>query len=112
MFRRNCEREPGDTFQLADERLNPELEFADRERMQVANRALEQLSPREREVLLRFYFQYETPLHICAAMDLTETQFRLLKWRAKAKCGTAVRRYWKRKSFFVAHSQHGLSRNS
>jgi hypothetical protein len=44
---------------------------------------LKALSPRDREVLTRFYVKGQTAQEIKEAMDLTETQFRLIKSRAK-----------------------------
>ena len=43
------------------------------------------LTPRDREILLRFYLDEQSRDQICAEMGLTETQFRLLKSRAKAR---------------------------
>jgi RNA polymerase sigma-70 factor, ECF subfamily len=40
-----------------------------------------------REILTRFYLQEESQEEICAVMILTETQFRLLKSRAKSRFG-------------------------
>jgi DNA-directed RNA polymerase specialized sigma24 family protein len=49
--------------------------------------ALDALSQRDREILVRFYLKEQPQEKICEEMDLTETQFRLLKSRAKAKFG-------------------------
>jgi hypothetical protein len=38
-------------------------------------------------VLIRFYLDEQTPDVICRDMGLTETQFRLIKSRAKARFG-------------------------
>ena len=48
---------------------------------------LTELSGRDREILTRFYLQEESQEEICAEMVLSETQFRLLKSRAKARFG-------------------------
>jgi RNA polymerase sigma-70 factor (ECF subfamily) len=53
---------------------------------------LEEISPRDREVLTRFYLYEQTQEQICAEMGLSETQFRLLKSRAKARFGELGRR--------------------
>lgn len=50
------------------------------------------LSDRDREVLTRFYLKEQTQDEICDAMDLTETQFRLLKSRAKQRFAEIGRR--------------------
>jgi len=42
------------------------------------------LSAKDRRVLVGFYLQEQTQEQICRDMDLSETQFRMLKWRAKA----------------------------
>jgi DNA-directed RNA polymerase specialized sigma24 family protein len=42
------------------------------------------MSPRDREVLTRFYFHEQTQARICEEMQLGVTQFLLLKARAKA----------------------------
>ena len=51
----------------------------------LADCILRAMPTRDREVLNRFYVEEQTPQEIQAAMDLTETQFRLLKSRAKKK---------------------------
>jgi RNA polymerase sigma-70 factor, ECF subfamily len=56
-----------------------------REYNEVALRILAKMRRREREVLVRFYLQEQPAAEICAEMQLTGTQFRLLKSRAKAK---------------------------
>jgi RNA polymerase sigma-70 factor (ECF subfamily) len=72
---------------FADTAQDPYNLLADAEQQALLNRALDMLHPRQREVLRRFYVQEESKDEICAAMDLTETQFRLLKSRAKARFG-------------------------
>ncbi len=52
---------------------------------QLAQRLLATLKPREREVLDRYYVNEEPKEAICAAMGLSETQFRLLKSRARQR---------------------------
>jgi DNA-directed RNA polymerase specialized sigma24 family protein len=53
---------------------------------------LRSISPRDREILTRFYLYEQTQEQICREMDLTETQFRLLKSRAKARFAELGRR--------------------
>jgi hypothetical protein len=55
------------------------------ERNQLMSAALNGLAPRDREVLVRFYLNEEPQDQICALMGLTETQFRLIKARAKVR---------------------------
>ena len=58
-----------------------------RESHDVAMRVLNGLPPRDREVLVRFYLREQAADEICRDMGLTETQFRLIKSRAKARYG-------------------------
>jgi len=50
------------------------------------------MSARDREVLTRFYLREESPERIREEMGLTETQFNLLKSRAKARLTELVQR--------------------
>jgi len=72
---------------VADKKLNPEQEAISRQKAQLMKSALGALSERDREILVRFYLKEQSQEQICEEMDLTETQFRLLKSRAKAKFG-------------------------
>jgi RNA polymerase sigma-70 factor (ECF subfamily) len=63
----------------------PECAMIERQRIERMRKEVEKLSPRDREVLTRFYLQQQTKEQICAEMNLTETQFRLAKSRSKAK---------------------------
>ncbi|MBS1827828.1 MAG: sigma-70 family RNA polymerase sigma factor [Acidobacteria bacterium] len=70
---------------------NPETELISRERSDLMHRGLVTLCQRDRELLTRFYL-LEEPFHqICIEMNLTETQFRLYKSRAKARLVAWVR---------------------
>ncbi len=55
------------------------------QRIELARSVLGMMSERDREILTRFYLSEQTQEQICDEMDLTETQFRLLKSRAKAR---------------------------
>jgi RNA polymerase sigma-70 factor (ECF subfamily) len=72
---------------VADRKQNPEQEAMVRQKAELMESALSALSDRDREILVRFYLKEEPQEQICREMDLTETQFRLLKSRAKAKFG-------------------------
>jgi len=72
---------------LPDRSWNPEQSLASRENIALMRRVLDSLSQRDREILVRFYLQEESQDQICREMELTETQFRLLKSRAKARFG-------------------------
>jgi DNA-directed RNA polymerase specialized sigma subunit len=51
---------------------------------------LRRLKKRDREILERFYLREQNAQQICAEMRLTETQFRLFKSRAIARCVSLV----------------------
>jgi DNA-directed RNA polymerase specialized sigma24 family protein len=53
---------------------------------------LKGISQRDREILTRFYLYEQPQEQICEEMNLTETQFRLLKSRAKARFGELGKR--------------------
>jgi RNA polymerase sigma-70 factor, ECF subfamily len=55
------------------------------ERREQMQKCLQQLSQRDREILHRFYVLEQPKEQICAEMNMTETSFRLMKSRAKAK---------------------------
>lgn len=77
---------------IADRKQNPEQEAIVRQKAELMKSALESLSKRDRDILVRFYLQEQTQEQICREMSLTETQFRLLKSRAKAKFGEIGRK--------------------
>jgi RNA polymerase sigma-70 factor (ECF subfamily) len=62
---------------------SPEERFARREHLESV---LKRLRSRDREILVRFYFNEQPPGQICLEMGLTPTQFRLYKSRALARC--------------------------
>jgi RNA polymerase sigma-70 factor (ECF subfamily) len=72
---------------VVEQSNNPEMATISREREEIGRKALQNLSPRNREILARFYLYEQTPEHICREMRLTSTQFRLYKSRAKAQFG-------------------------
>ena len=55
-------------------------------------RILKSLPQRDREILIRFYLHEQRPEQICEDMNLSETQFRLIKSRAKARFGELGKR--------------------
>jgi RNA polymerase sigma factor (sigma-70 family) len=83
---------------LPDHTWNPEQSLASRENVALMRRVLESLSQRDREILVRFYLQEESQDQICHEMELTETQFRLLKSRAKARFGELGKKKLQRKA--------------
>jgi len=64
---------------------DPEHLAIQQQNQDLAMRVLKSLHKRDREVLIRFYLDEQTPEQICREMDLTPTQFRLIKTRAKAR---------------------------
>jgi len=77
---------------IADRGRNPEQTVAFRQKVEFMLSVLASLSDRDREILNRFYLREQTQEQICEEMGLTETQFRLLKSRAKARFGELGRR--------------------
>ncbi len=70
---------------LRDRKADPERQAIEDQNNTLAMRVLNTLPRRDREVLVRFYLQEQTPSQICREMSLTATQFRLTKSRAKAR---------------------------
>ncbi len=75
------------SVRVADPRGNPEEAAIFRQKEDLVHRVLNQLAERDREILTRFYIHEQTQDQICSEMLLSETQFRLLKSRAKARFG-------------------------
>jgi len=80
------------TVRLPDPRGNPEDAAIFRQRISLIRQVLGELSERDREILTRFYIHEQSQSQICSEMGLTETQFRLLKSRAKARFGELGRK--------------------
>ncbi|HEY1341964.1 MAG TPA: sigma-70 family RNA polymerase sigma factor [Bryobacteraceae bacterium] len=72
---------------LSDNHPDPETGAIERENTELALRLLNSLPRRDREILTRFYLDDQPASQICREMRLTETQFRLIKSRAKARFG-------------------------
>ena len=91
---------------IADRRGNPEQTVAMRQKAELMQGILQRLSERDREILTRFYLDEQTEEQICKEMNLSETQFRLLKSRAKSRFGELGRKKLQRPllSFFVRSS--------
>ncbi len=77
---------------VADIRHNPERSASDRQRAELMAGVLRSLSEKDREILTRFYLHEQSQEQICQEMSLSETQFRLLKSRAKARFGELGRK--------------------
>jgi len=72
---------------VADGRRNPEQSAAFHQKVEFMRGILRELGPKDRDILTRFYLHEESQEQICKEMHLTDTQFRLLKSRAKARFG-------------------------
>ncbi len=77
---------------VPDQRQNPEQRAIQEQKTKLMLKVLRGISRRDREILTRFYLYEQTQEQICEEMSLTETQFRLLKSRAKARFGELGRR--------------------
>lgn len=66
---------------------DPEQIFAQSERKVLGWKCTRVLGNRDAEILRRFYGQEQSPEQICREMNLTETQYRLLKSRAVKRAG-------------------------
>ena len=75
------------SMRVPDPHENPEENAMFQQRADLIRRVLGELSPRDREILTRFYLREQSQEQICSEMSLSETQFRLLKSRAKARFG-------------------------
>jgi RNA polymerase sigma-70 factor, ECF subfamily len=89
---RRDQAEIDQNLKVIDPRENPEESAIFEQRNKIIRRVLDELSPRDREILTRFYLYEQSQERICAEMSLTDTQFRLLKSRAKARFGEMGRR--------------------
>jgi len=72
---------------VPDRHRNPEQTMVSRQKIELMKAVLLELCERDREILTRFYLHEQTQEQICDDMDLSDTQFRLLKSRAKARFG-------------------------
>ena len=79
-------------FSMSDWREDPERSVIARQRAEIARKVLNGVSRRDREILNRFYVLEQSQEQICADMELSYNQFRLLKSRAKARFGELGKR--------------------
>jgi RNA polymerase sigma factor (sigma-70 family) len=77
---------------VADQRSNPEKTVMMRQKINLIREVLDGMTGKDREILYRFYVQEQQPERICEEMQLSITQFRLLKSRAKARFGELGRK--------------------
>lgn len=71
---------------------SPEDDSIERQEGEIMETVLRSISGRDREILTRFYLLEQPQEQICAEMHLSETQFRLLKSRAKSRFGELGRK--------------------
>jgi RNA polymerase sigma factor (sigma-70 family) len=90
-FERNYET-PVYELAIRDSSPDPESIAIKRENKEVASKVLAAMPPRDREVLIRFYLYEHDAKSIQQDMGLTDTQFRLIKSRAKARFTSLVQR--------------------
>ena len=85
--RRNAGIELSDSMGLllSEDDRGPEVNLRRAEERQAAINAMKELAPDERNLLYRFYVLEHSKEQILADTQLTETQFRLAKSRAKAR---------------------------
>ena len=74
-----------DGFLMADDRVDPERDALRRQKVEIMQQVLHTISRRDREILTRFYLYEQSQEQICREMGLNDTQFRLLKSRAKQR---------------------------
>jgi len=92
VHRRRDEVDMDSVIRLVDVGCNPERDAISQEKTEVMTGVLRCMAARDREILTRFYLREQPQNQICDEMELTETQFRLLKSRAKARFAEAGKR--------------------
>jgi RNA polymerase sigma-70 factor (ECF subfamily) len=85
---------------LADRRPDPERAAIQNQNKSLAMRVLHSLHLREREVLIRFYMKEQSVEDICRDLELTTTQFRLIKSRAKTRFEDLAKRRFSLRRLF------------
>jgi len=100
--------EPEQAVILRDQRPTPEADALRQERAEIAYRVLHAMSERDREVLVRFYLKEQQPEEIQRDLNLTETQFRLIKTRAKARYTKLLERRFAPRGTGSAPSHHDV----
>lgn len=76
-----------------------------REVLNSLREAMATLRVHEQEILIRFYLQQQCPRKICREMKITETQYRLLKSRAKAKFGAVGKKLSRRQTRWISDTK-------
>jgi len=93
---------------VTDNRADPEQDAERKQKVTIMEQVLQTISRRDREILTRFYLYEQSQQQICREMGLNDTQFRLLKSRAKARFAELGKRRIER----VNTSENNLLRKS
>ena len=91
---------------------SPEALFENGERISRYRKAIGAMCDRDREIITRFYLGGETAEQICTDMDLTPTQFRLFKSRAKQRLSEAIQRRGVHQSLTALKKRCGYRRSA
>lgn len=94
------ETEDVEIHNLTSDFSDPEQSAMKKQRDELVTTVLRDIPQRDREILIRFYYKEHTQEEICSQMNLNETQFRLLKSRAKARFGDLGRKMMNRRKIF------------
>jgi RNA polymerase sigma factor (sigma-70 family) len=81
---------------IPDRRMNLENSVYKQQKLRIVRDILASMPKRDRDVLERFYVLEQTKEQICQEMNLTATQFRLLKSKAKSTFAKLGQRRLKR----------------
>jgi RNA polymerase sigma-70 factor (ECF subfamily) len=87
---RLCSFEEPFVANIPTSKATPEALAIEKERVQQVRAAVAKMPGRDRDILTRFYVMDQSKEQICEEMKLTETQFRLIKSRTKAKLTAAT----------------------
>lgn len=106
-IRRRDELDIDSGVRVADRNISPEEAAIRTQNSRIMEEILRDCSRRDREILTRFYLLEQSQEQICAEMGLNDTQFRLLKSRAKQRFSDEGRRRMAKnnfRAFFVRKS--------
>ncbi len=90
--RRRDELDVDGSIRIADSHFSPEEIAIRTQNSKIIEDVLKDCSRRDREILTRFYLLEQPQEQICSEMELNDTQFRLLKSRAKQRFSDEGRR--------------------
>lgn len=83
--------------------------MASRQKIELMTSVLRELSEKDREILTRFYLHEQTQEQICDDMELSDTQFRLLKSRAKNRFGELGRKKLQQRALLSVFMRTAMS---